>query len=78
MTEILLVVVVGCVVVACFKAYYNAKLAEKNPEAFERLRRVEEEKNRRRQEVLGTALLAGGRTVWGWIKGKAEKKEEKP
>ena len=76
MTEILLVLVIGVVVVVCFKAYHSVKLLEKDPEAFERLRGVEEERNRRRQEVLGKTLLAISRSVSGWIKGKAEKSEE--
>jgi hypothetical protein len=75
MTEILLAVVVGCVVVACFKAYHSAKLLEKDADAWERLQKVEEEKRRRRQEIAGKALLAGSRTVWGWVKGKPEKKD---
>jgi hypothetical protein len=81
MTEILLAVVVGCVVVACFKAYHSARLLEKDAGVWERLQKAEEEKRRRRQEILGKVLLSGTRTAWGWLKGKAEdpsaKKEER-
>jgi hypothetical protein len=82
MATALLAVVVGVVVLACFKAYHSVKLLEKDPEAWERLQKVEEEKRRRRQEVLGKVLLNGTRTAWGWLKGKAEdlsaKKEQRP
>jgi len=70
MKELLFLLVIGLIVLSCFKAYYSAKLLEKDAEAWERLQQVEDEKRRRRQEALGKATLHGVRTVWGWIKKK--------
>jgi hypothetical protein len=52
-------------VVNCFKAYVSAKLLEKDRELWSRLQGAEDEKRRRRQEMLGKAILAGWRMVFG-------------
>ena len=78
MTEILLVIVGGAVVVACFKAYVGARLLERDPDAYAKWREAEEEKRRQRQELMGKVLVGGSRTAWGWVKDKLGKKEERP
>jgi hypothetical protein len=65
MTVLIVLLVVAITVVNCFKAYHSVKLLEKDPEAWSRLQQAEDEKHRRRQEMLGKAILAGWRLLYG-------------
>jgi hypothetical protein len=50
------------------KAVYSVRLAEKSPEEYERWRQAEEDKARRRQEMLGKATIGGVEMVKWWFK----------
>jgi hypothetical protein len=76
MTTILVVIVIGCVVVTCFKAYYSARLLEKDPEAWSRLQQAEDEKRRQRQTMIGKALVFGWRTLCRNTEGSREEQEQ--
>ncbi len=65
MTGLIVLVVIAVTVVACFKAYQSVKLLEKDSEAWSRMQQAEDEKRRRRQEMLGKAILAGWRLLCG-------------
>jgi hypothetical protein len=65
MTGLIILLVIAVTVVNCFKAYQSVRLLEKDPEAWSRLQQAEDEKRRRRQEMLGKAILAGWRLLWG-------------
>ena len=67
MTLFLFVLVLTLAGVACAKAYYAATLATKDPEAFARWDEAENERRRRRQALLGKAILAAARIVKGWF-----------
>jgi hypothetical protein len=67
-TTLLIALVAGTVLIACVKAYHSTQLLAKDPEAWEKLQRQEDEKRRRRQELLGKATLAVTRTVGGWFR----------
>jgi hypothetical protein len=65
MTGLIIVLVIAVTVVNCFKAYQSARLLETDPEAWSRLQQAEDEKRRRRQDMLGKAILAGWRMLFG-------------
>ena len=57
MTLLMSAVILSFAVVASIKAVTAARLSERDPEAFERWQRAEFERFRRRQEMLGKAML---------------------
>ena len=65
MTGLIVLVVTAATAVNCFKAYQSVKLLEKDPEAWSRMEQAEDEKRRRRQDMLGKAILAGWRLLCG-------------
>jgi hypothetical protein len=65
MTVLIVLLVIAVTVVTCFKAYHSAKLLEKDPEAWSRLQQAEDEKRRRRQDMIGKAMVAGWRLLCG-------------
>jgi hypothetical protein len=72
MTMFLLLLVLTMAAVACAKAYYAATLAHKDPEAFARWDQAEYERRRRRQELLGTAMVGGVNIIKGWFNKEAD------
>jgi hypothetical protein len=68
MTTYPLLVVLAMAAVACVKAYYAETLAQKDPEAFARWDQAENERRRRRQELLGKAIVGGVNTIKGWFR----------
>jgi hypothetical protein len=77
MTAILVTIVIGFVVVTCFKAYHSVKLLEKDPEAWSRLQQAEDEKRRLRQEMIGKVLVGGWRMLCGNKEDGTEQHEKK-
>ncbi len=72
MTGLIVLMVIAATVVTCFKAYQSVKLLEKDPEAWSRMQQAEDEKRRRRQDMLGKAILAGWRLLFGKKDGGGE------
>jgi hypothetical protein len=68
MTMFLFLLVLAMSGVACAKAYYAVTLAHKDPEAFARWEQAENDRRRRRQELLGTALAGGVNIIKGWFR----------
>ena len=68
MTQFLLALVTGSLLLTCAKAYQSVKLHESDPEAWEKLQHHEDDKRRRRQEMLGKAVQAVLTTVGGWFR----------
>jgi hypothetical protein len=77
MTGLIVLVVIAVTVVNCFKAYQSARLLEKDSEAWSRLQQAEDEKRRRRQEMLGKAILGGWRMLCGSKEDGGEEYEKK-
>ena len=65
MAGFLLLMILGLTVVNCVKALSSVRLLEKNPDAWSRLQQAEDEKRRRRQEILGRTILGGWRLLCG-------------
>ena len=74
MMPLIVLVVIAATVVTCFKAYHSTKLLEKDPEAWSRLQQAEEDKRRRRQAMIGKAVVAG----WGLLFGRKQEGGEEP
>lgn len=77
MTVFMVLVVIAVTVVTCFKAYHSTRLLEKDPEAWSRLQQAEDEQRRRRQTMIGNALVAGWRMLAGNKEGGEEEHEKK-
>jgi hypothetical protein len=76
MTGLIVLLVIAVTVVNCFKAYQSVRLLEKDPEAWSRLQQAEDEKRRRRQDMLGKTLAGGWRMLCGYKDDGGEEDEK--